>query len=98
MPSASRTMPRRMAWGCIRGIVVGLVGAARQSESDGRGDGDDLTIVGSNQLPAALVDHAVVAFAKQDTVVEAGLTAVDPVHEVVAVAPRGGSLTARPLA
>ena len=39
------------------------------------------------QLPAALVDHPVVAVAEQDEIRNLGLADVTPVHEVVPVNP-----------
>jgi hypothetical protein len=44
------------------------------------------------------MDHPVMALAEEDQVVEVGLPAVDPVHDVVPIAPRRRSLAAWPAA
>src|SRR5437868_15538504 len=67
-------------------------------ERDGRRDGDQPTILGSNQLPSTFMDHPMVTMAEQDLVVDLASAAEQPVDKVVAVAIRGGALATRPLA
>src|SRR2546421_11500165 len=69
-----------------RSIVTHLVWPPRQAEGDGGGDGNDLPVIAFDQLPSALVHHAVMPTTEQDQVVELGRTAVDPVHQVMPVA------------
>src|SRR5437899_3367846 len=67
-------------------------------EGDGRRDGDDLLIMSFDQLPSTLVHHAMVAPTEQDQVVKIGRTALDPMHQVMSIAHRGGAFAPRPLA
>src|SRR5207247_5270868 len=50
------------------------------------------------QLPAALVRHPMVSMAQEDHVRQIGLAAVDPVNNVVRIAPGCGPFAARPFA
>src|SRR5437016_9708897 len=67
-------------------------------EGDGRRDGDDLLIMSFDQLPSTLMHHAMVAATEQDQVVKVGRTALDPMHEMMSIAHRGGAFAPRPLA
>src|SRR6266705_584223 len=62
------------------------VRSSRKTKGDGRGDGHDLPVVAFDQLPSALMHHAMVPATEQDQVVELGGTAVDPVHQVMPIA------------
>ena len=57
-----------------------------------------LALVGTHQLPAALVRHPVVSVTQQDHVGEIGLAAIRPVDDVVRIAPRCRPLATWPLA
>src|SRR5437879_98241 len=72
------------------------VWSPRQSESDGRCYRHNATIVGLHQLPVALVDLPVMPCAEQDLVLKLRSAAMDPVQNVVSVAPRRGPLASRP--
>src|SRR5438270_10446910 len=63
-----------------------LVRSSRQAEGDSRRDGHDLPVIAFDQLPSALMHHAMVPATEQDQVVELGGSTVDPVHQVMAVA------------
>src|SRR5207249_10067282 len=78
--------------------LLGLVRTSGQAEGDGGRDADDLALLSFDQLPAALVHQPVMALAQEHAVVEVGLPALDPVHQVMAVAPGGGPLAGRPAA
>src|SRR5438093_13332929 len=78
--------------------LLGLVRTSGQAEGDGGRDADDLALLSLDQLPAALVHQPVMALAQEHAVVEVGLAALDPVHQVMAVAPGGGTLAGRPAA
>src|SRR2546428_6518023 len=67
-------------------------------EGDGRRDGDDLLIMSFDQLPSTLMHHAMVPATEQDQVVKVGRTALDPMHEMMSIAHRGGAFATRPLA
>src|SRR2546427_10252942 len=67
-------------------------------EGDGWGDRDDLLIMSFDQLPSTLMHHAMVAPTEQDQVVKVGRTALDPMHQVMSIAHRGGAFATRPLA
>src|SRR5438552_18430243 len=67
-------------------------------ERDGRGNRDDLAVFIAHDLPTALMHHPVMTVAEQDQVVEDGLTAFDPVFEVVALAERCRPAATGPLA
>src|SRR5205814_8504078 len=67
-------------------------------ERDGRGNRDDLAVFIAHDLPTALMHHPMMTVAEQDQVAEDGLTAFDPVLEVVAVAERCRPAATRPLA
>src|SRR5438309_10982423 len=69
-----------------------------QAEGDGRGDGHDLPVIAFDQLPSALMHHPVMPATEQDQVVELGRTALDPVDQVMSVAPRGRALAPWPAA
>src|SRR2546422_11420493 len=69
-----------------RSIVTYLVWSSRQTKGDDRRDGHDLPVVAFDQLPSALMHHAMMPATEQDQVVELGGTAVDPVHQVMPVA------------
>src|SRR5439155_9750841 len=69
----------------LRATGLPLVRPPGQAERHRGGDAHDLAL-DLDQLPSALVDHAVVALAEQDRVLEVGLAAVHPVHQVMAVA------------
>ena len=62
----------------------GAVGAGELPGSVGEG----------MELPVVVVDEVVVPFAHHREVVEVGAAAVDPVGEVVELAPRGGAVAA----
>src|SRR5438093_10952093 len=81
----------------LRATGLPLVRPPGQAERHRGGDAHDLAL-DLDQLPPTLVDHAVMALAEQDRVLEVGLPAVDPVHQVMAVAPGSRTLAARPLA
>src|SRR5207245_11502010 len=63
-----------------------------------RWHGQHVAIRCPNQLPAALVRHPVVSMAQEDHVRQIGVAAVDPVNNVVRIAPCSGPLAARPFA
>jgi hypothetical protein len=57
------------------------------AEGDQRRDGHDLAIVCLGDLPVVLMDHSVMPMAKKCQVVEIGGPAMDPVDEMVCIAP-----------
>src|SRR5437016_13177246 len=69
-----------------RSIVTHLVWLPRQAEGDGGGDGHDLPVIAFDQLPSALMHHAIVPATEQDQAVELGGSGVDPVPQGNAVA------------
>src|SRR5438132_12446998 len=66
-------------------------------EGDGWGDGDDLLIMSFDQLPSTLMHHPMVAATEQDQVVKVGRTALDPMHQAMSIAHRGGAFAPLPL-
>src|SRR5579859_1087846 len=85
------------AWPQLDELRV-LIGPGRFCESHGRGDDHDRALVRPDQLPLALVNLPVMPAAQEDLVVEIAGAALQPVHDVVTVAPRGGPVATRPLA
>src|SRR5439155_10813815 len=75
-----------------------LIRSSRQTKGDGRCNRHDLLMFGLDQLPAALMHHPMVPATEQDQVVEVGRTALDPMHEMMSIAHRGGAFAPRPLA
>src|SRR5439155_2991548 len=73
------------------------IGGASESRW-ARWHGQHLALVGTHQLPAALVRHPVVAVAQEDHVREVGLAALGPMDDMVSVAPGCRPVAARPLA
>src|SRR5439155_22965690 len=69
----------------------------RKSERNGWSNCRDL-VFGSDQLPAAFVHHPMMPAAEKDQVVEVGWAALDPVREVMSIAPRWRTFATRPLA
>src|SRR3989454_7290341 len=67
-------------------------------EGDGWRDRDDLLIMSFDQLPSTLMHHPMVASTEQDQVVEVGRTALDPMHQVMSIAHRGGAFASWPAA
>src|SRR5207253_7625959 len=82
----------------LRSTVTPLVWPARQSEGNRRCNGHDLSVIGLDQLPAALMHHPVMPMAEQDLVLDLSAAAMQPVHDVMAIAFRRRPLAARPLA
>src|SRR5438034_11491297 len=82
----------------LRGGVEELVGSSGESERDRRRDSHDFLIFGLDQLPSALVHHPMVPATEQDEIAEVGRTAMDPVHEVMSIAPGRRALTTGPAA
>lgn len=64
-----------------------LVRRARLTECQCRSDGNDLALVSLDQLPVAFVHQEVMAMAQKDLILDFTASAVEPVEEVVAVAP-----------
>jgi hypothetical protein len=56
--------------------------------------GDDAGVVVEVDAPAAFVDEDVVASTEEDQVAEAGVSTVDPVFQVMGVAPGGRAVAA----
>src|SRR5438270_12707225 len=80
---SSRADEKRRA---LRSTVISLVWPARQSEGDSRCDGHDPAVIGLDQLPAALMHHPVMPMAEQDLVFDLSAAAVQPMHDVMAIA------------
>jgi len=82
------------------GIYPAAAVSGRESRSDGPGgrDRQQSPLLHPGQLPAALVDHPVVAVAEQDEIRNLGLASVTPVHEVVGVGEGHRTVAAGPLA
>ena len=70
----------------LRSTVTPLVWPARQSEGDSRCDGHHLSIIGLDQLPAALMHHPVMPMAEQDLVFDLSAAAMQPMHDVMSIA------------
>src|SRR5207253_1810450 len=82
----------------LRSTVTPLVWPARESEGNRRRNGDDLSVTGLDQLPAALMHHPVMPMAEQDLVFDLSAAAVQPMHDVMSVTCRRRSFAAGPLA
>src|SRR5438309_7995587 len=82
----------------LRSTVTPLVWPARESEGNRRRDGHDLSVAGLDQLPAALMHHPVMPMAEQDLVLDLSAAAMQPMHDVMAIALRRRPLATRPLA
>ncbi len=70
----------------------------RRSERHRRGDRKQAAVLGFHQLPTSFMELVVVAQAQQDLVLDLAATGMDPVHQMMAVAPGSRSLTAWPTA
>ena len=68
----------------LDGHAIRLIRPARQLlECSDRRDGQDMAVIGANDLPPTLMHHRVMPVAEKGEVGQIGRSAMDPVHEMV---------------
>ena len=71
----------------LRSTVTSLVWTSRRSERDRRRNWHDPTVVSFDQLPIAVMDQPVMPMAEKNLILDFTASAMQPVHEVMSVAP-----------